>query len=254
MWQALPHGNYTTRTTYKLMALVERNKAPTCSTNRSFSQIWKGIWNLHVPYKDKHLIWRAANEALPTLSNLQRRRIVNIALCLNCKADREDIVHALWGCHRLLVIWEVDVELMKCFKHKFSVFADLLDWLFSLKDRTNVNLLCMLIWLIWDRRNTARVRDPVVEFYHIWAKAEVYFKSTQVLENRVLATCSRTVRWMPPTSPLFKINFDRALFRDIGAVGLGMVIRDSSGHVVGALAERIPIPQSAATVEALAYR
>ncbi|XP_075642157.1 uncharacterized protein LOC142613591 [Castanea sativa] len=37
-------------------------------------------------------------------------------------------------------------------------------------------------------------------------------------------------------------------------LGLGVVIRDSSDQVIGALAERIPIPMSVATVEALACR
>ncbi|XP_030924892.1 uncharacterized protein LOC115951908 [Quercus lobata] len=59
---------------------------------------------------------------------------------------------------------------------------------------------------------------------------------------------------MPPISPLYKINFDGALSSDLGAAGLGVVIRDSCGLVVGALAERIPIPISAAIVEALAFR
>lgn len=38
------------------------------------------------------------------------------------------------------------------------------------------------------------------------------------------------------------------------AAGLGVVIRDSCGRVVGALAEQIPITTSAAMVEALACR
>ena len=38
------------------------------------------------------------------------------------------------------------------------------------------------------------------------------------------------------------------------AVGLGIVIRDSFGRVIGSLAERVPLPSSAAMVEALACR
>ena len=254
--------SHTTQTAYKLLALSKRNKTPTCSTNRSYSQIWKRIWSLQVPYKVKHIIWRAANEALPTLYNLQQRRVIQTAYCPNCKAVCEDIVHALWGCHWLYVIWEANVEVMKCTKHKFSAFADLLDLLFSLRDRTDVNLLCIIMWLIWNRRNLARVGDPIVEYHHIQAKAEkllLEFQSAQVQEQRVQTACSRAVRWMPPISPLFKMNFDRALFSDLGAAGLGVVIRDSSGHdssgqVVGALAKRIPIPKSAAIVEALTCR
>ena len=40
----------------------------------------------------------------------------------------------------------------------------------------------------------------------------------------------------------------------MGPVGLGVVIRDSKGIVIGALAEQIPLPNSVAFVEALACR
>lgn len=44
------------------------------------------------------------------------------------------------------------------------------------------------------------------------------------------------------------------IFKDLGATGLGVVIRDSEGMVIGVLAERIPVPCSVATVETLACR
>lgn len=53
-------------------------------------------------------------------------------------------------------------------------------------------------------------------------------------------------------SSMYKIYFDGALFSEIGAVGLGVVTRDSSGQMIGALAQHIPIPISVATIEALA--
>ena len=255
VWLPSTHGDYTARTAYKLLALSENNKKPNCSTNRSNSQLWKGIWNLQVPYKVKHLIWRAANEALPTLYNLLRRNVVQTAYCPNCKAAWEDTVHALWGCHRLYVIWEADAELKKCTKQKFNAFADWLEVLFLMRDRVDVNLIAIIVWLIWNKRNSARLGEPVTKYHHIRAKAETLlldYQFAQVQEQRLLAVSSRAVRWMPPISPLYEINFDGALFSDLGAAGLGVVIRDSCGQVDGALAERIPIPKSAATVEALA--
>jgi len=52
---------------------------------------------------------------------------------------------------------------------------------------------------------------------------------------------------------MYKVNFDGAIFKDLG-VGLGVVIRDSEGMVIGALAERNPLPCSIAMVESLACR
>ena len=95
VWHASTHGVYTTRSAYMLLALAERNNVPTCLTNKSSSKIWQCIWSLQVSYNVRHLIWRAANEALPTLYNLQRRGVVQTAYYQNCKAVGEDIVHAL---------------------------------------------------------------------------------------------------------------------------------------------------------------
>ena len=58
----------------------------------------------------------------------------------------------------------------------------------------------------------------------------------------------------PPISPIYKINFDRAFFSELDAIGLRVVICDSSSQVIGALSERISIPISMATVEPLACR
>lgn len=50
------------------------------------------------------------------------------------------------------------------------------------------------------------------------------------------------------------MNFDGTVFKELGVAGLGVVIHDSEGLVIGALAERIPLPHSATMVGALACR
>ncbi|KAK9999984.1 hypothetical protein SO802_019587 [Lithocarpus litseifolius] len=60
--------------------------------------------------------------------------------------------------------------------------------------------------------------------------------------------------WLPPRSPTLKVNFDSAIFHNSQTAGIGMVIRDESGKVVGALFERIPLPHTIDVAEALACR
>ena len=60
--------------------------------------------------------------------------------------------------------------------------------------------------------------------------------------------------WVPPDLPFYKANFDGALFRDSSSVGIGVVVRDFEGNVIGALFERIGLPASVVEVEALACR
>ena len=92
--------------------------------------MWKGIWNLQVPHKVKHTLWRASNEAIPILNNLLRRNVINSVYRPNCKAAFEDTIHALWGCQMLIVIWEADEELKKFLRYKFHTFADFLELVF----------------------------------------------------------------------------------------------------------------------------
>ena len=80
------------------------------------------------------------------------------------------------------------------------------------------------------------------------------FSSTQIPQQVQLFVSGSITRWIPPNPLTYKVNFDGAIFKELGAAGLGMVIRDFEGLVIGALAERIPQPCSVATVEALACR
>ena len=96
-----------------------------------------------------------------------------------------------------------------------------------------------------------------MDYPHLRSKAEVFlqeFKTAKEEDRRGAATISRFPRWIPPNPDQLKINFDGAVFSDLDAAGLGVVVRDSCGRVLGAVAERIPIPNSPAIVEALACR
>ena len=157
VWLPSSHGEYTTRSGYHLLVQKARNLLPYTSSRGGSRHLWKSIWDLQVPHKVRHLIWRAANDALPTLHNLMRRKVVNSTYCPMCKFDGEDLIHALWKCRRLLMVWETDEEIMKLIRQKFISFTDLWVALISKKDRLNVDLLAVTFWLVWSRRNAARI-------------------------------------------------------------------------------------------------
>ena len=73
-------------------------------------------------------------------------------------------------------------------------------------------------------------------------------KGTWVVEH------NEDLRWKPPDFGLYKINFDGVLFADHGSAGLGVVIRDWEGPVIGALSEKVRHPSFVYLVEALAAR
>lgn len=63
-----------------------------------------------------------------------------------------------------------------------------------------------------------------------------------------------TNRWCPPDQHCYKANYDGAIFKSTNTAGLGAVIRDSHGDILGAISIRVPLPHSVPEVEALACR
>ena len=62
------------------------------------------------------------------------------------------------------------------------------------------------------------------------------------------------VKWSPPVESGYKANFDAAFFDNSELAGLGLVVRDSSGNIMGALSQKISRPQSMEHAEALVAR
>ena len=58
----------------------------------------------------------------------------------------------------------------------------------------------------------------------------------------------------PPPHARFKANFDGVIFQSSNEAGIGVVIRDHRGEIIGSLSLRIPPPPTVAEVEALACR
>lgn len=61
-------------------------------------------------------------------------------------------------------------------------------------------------------------------------------------------------KWFPPIAEDFKANFDGALFNESEEAGIGIVVRDSLGQVLAALAEKIKKPRIVDCLEMMAAR
>ena len=61
-------------------------------------------------------------------------------------------------------------------------------------------------------------------------------------------------RWHPPKRPLYKLNFNGALFEAEQCAGLGVTIQNYEGQVMVSLTERSTLPFTAIEVEAMAAK
>nr|POE51285.1 hypothetical protein CFP56_65288 [Quercus suber] len=77
----------------------------------------------------------------------------------------------------------------------------------------------------------------------MWGVEEVCTRASELLKEfhdvhrkiPRLAVRSGDIQWKPPAFGLFKVNFDGAFFEEQACAGLGVVIRDLVGLVIGAL-------------------
>ena len=60
--------------------------------------------------------------------------------------------------------------------------------------------------------------------------------------------------WQPPHSDHYKLNFDAAIFTDVGCSGVGAIIRNERGEVMLALSAKGPSAQDSEEAEMLACR
>ena len=81
----------------------------------------------------------------------------------------------------------------------------------------------------------------LMEFQQTWSKP-----TSKKLPKKII--------WKPPDPGTLKTNFDGSIFEDLGAAGIGIVVRNSSGTIVAALSEIIPYPSSVLALETVAAR
>ena len=113
----------------------------------------------------------------------------------------------------------------------------------------------MFIWTLWFPRNGLRVEDkplPLTDIIPMARQIQTDFLRANPGTSLTSSIVQRDrVRWYPPISPMVKVNFDGVVFKDLGEVGIRVVVRDSQGLVLASMSEKILLPQSVTDVEAM---
>ena len=185
------------------------------------SSSWNHIWDLEVPNKIKHFIWRACRKSLPTKKNLFIKKVTRNAVCDLCHVGVEDVIHALWGCQVLKEVWWEEPYLRNQLAAQFVDFRDLWLGIISNNDHSLAERFAYVSWSIWHNRNALRLKTSCIPYKKIYADLQDRFKefrsakiSTKLVsqDSMVQPTNSEPILWKPPRSPFCKINFDGALF------------------------------------------
>ena len=202
----------------------------------------------------KVLLWRAGLDALPSRTNLVKRRVSCDPICPSCGQEEESTFHALWSCPALVEVWSLHFAWLIRQTRSCSNFLDIVQMCCSRSE--SFAMFAIITSLIWTRRNRLRVGETPLPLQKI---NSVAFDSLQEFQEASLSRCGPSlppcsVNWSPPPVSWVKVNFDGALFKESDSAGLGVIIRNDLGQVMAASAQTIPLPTSVETVEVLAAR
>ena len=122
-----------------------------------------------------------------------------------------------------------------------------------------MQLFAMISWFIWYRRNCLRLEQPVDTNTQLINRAReslLEFHEAQDREKQspLQSTSTEITTWKPPEEGRYKVNYDGAVFKDSNEAGLGTIIRNHRGEVMGSLSQKVPLPHSVEAVEASAAR
>jgi hypothetical protein len=202
------------------------------------SAIWKTMWKLKGPNTEKHFIWRACHDILPTRENLIMRKIVSDPFCPICGLEVETVSHILWECSSTMDVWGACKPFQKLSITGQS-FIRLFEEIAQTGRETDMRLFVVLTRQIWLRQN---------KYVHegIFANPNTLVWQAYNSIAEYDATCTRdglaresggtitSQKWQAPPKGVYKANWDTALSTQNERIGLGNVIQDQKGNVKAA--------------------
>ncbi|KAL8100447.1 hypothetical protein AgCh_032636 [Apium graveolens] len=196
-------------------------------------------WKYEAPPKAINVVWRALSNCLPTLSQLQLKRVQVNAICPVCHEDNESILHSLVHCSYARLCWSltnVDTQVGLC-----SDFKSWLEIVMSVADAKKQVEISTICWALWRNRNDLVWNQRHASVYKTVAAAKQYLSQWSLAQNRSTSALLQPAFegdgaciWVNPQHNSVKISADAAVFEDKDAVGFGLIARDSNGVLIQA--------------------
>ncbi|XP_038719958.1 uncharacterized protein LOC120012588 [Tripterygium wilfordii] len=249
-WNGTKSGVFSVKSGYHRSLSQKRMMEASSSFRNGREGLWRSVWSLKSHASTQVFLWRVLNNALPTYSNLLSRRVITDARCPLCHKSVESLIHVMWTCDYTVKVFENSSLPIQKLSASFLDFEQL--WNSALAKLTNTDLaiLATTCRLIWQRRNSFLYEN---EFMNSLQLARYAISSTQpsVLDpSPSLPYMNSLEVWQPPEEGFIKVNWDAGINEAKNKTGMGVVIRDSTGDLLGSQALSRPIALSPTMAEA----
>ncbi|KAL7176319.1 hypothetical protein ACSBR2_029794 [Camellia fascicularis] len=235
----------------RFKVLMAKNSGIVVQKVNWFVKEWKIAWNLNLPPKLKHFVWRICHNALATKQNLWRRRCANSAECPICLTAVESVEHLFFGCKWAKSVWFGTGLGFRCVELETGTIRSWFGKLFaSLGTAAEGRLvLCSMIWVawsIWKARNETLFSHCPVDPIEVIAKAkreEAAFLAACEVDSASGETTDGAQgsgpQWVPPPRGIWKINCDAVTDLSRGRGAVAVLLRDEKGNLLDGIATKI---------------
>uniref|UniRef100_A0A7N2L9P1 RNase H type-1 domain-containing protein n=1 Tax=Quercus lobata TaxID=97700 RepID=A0A7N2L9P1_QUELO len=103
---------------------------------------------------------------------------------------------------------------------------------------TDLALFFTISWRIWSYGNV--IPKEAMESLSEYMQNTVINQTGQV---------KKVAKWNPPSFRMFKVNIDGAIFKDLGAMIVGMIIRDEKGPLIVPLSNKEQMVHDTESIE-----
>lgn len=233
-WRNDKMGIYTVKSAYALI----RDKARIDQANDT-SIFWNQIWNLKIPLKVKHFLWRSIRGCLPSKECLLQKNVVLDSRCPVCNLVEETTYHVLVTCPIAMQCWQYP-------EYTYAVQADTnmqvwAEQVLQHSRRNVINKIFMVAWAIWKNRNDIVWKQKGKDYVEI-VQSDVqvlnYWESAQdkSFDSTIgfLTQSDGDVHWRQPQQGAVKVNTDAAIFEESNYYSYAMVARDHTGTMLEA--------------------
>uniref|UniRef100_A0A7N2MPY1 Reverse transcriptase zinc-binding domain-containing protein n=1 Tax=Quercus lobata TaxID=97700 RepID=A0A7N2MPY1_QUELO len=113
-----------------------------------------------------------------------KRKIISEDLCEQCRKQKEDVVHALYHCQKLLDLWtKVDLWNHSSLQQTTS-FIDLMGCVFA--DNRDPALFSMVAWAIsWNQRNNLCLGKPAVSLGELLSQSKERLREFKLYNSSI---------------------------------------------------------------------
>lgn len=202
---------------------------------------WRKLWNLKIPLKVKHFMWRANSGTLPTKDILISRRVNVCSLCPVCNTNMETTAHVLVNCDFAKLCWET-VNLRKQF-YTVSSFTEWFSGMVQDYNMEEMKIISMICWSLWKNRNNIVWNQKSSEVTEVVNSAILVLNQWQSAQDRsfdhslgFMTPSDGEEHWQLPQMNMIKVNTDAALFEESGHFSFSILARDHEGSMLEAKA------------------